>query len=917
MIFTSTMQDFSYLNSSHPSYIEALYNEYLNNPIAADPEWKKFFEGFDYASGRQNGHAANTAVSAVDSEQLTKEFSVFKLIYGYRSRGHLLSDTNPIRPRKDRHAELDLNDFKLSDADLNTRFAAGNFIGLPNATLSEIIEKLKKLYTGHIGIEYTYINNSEKKHWVRKRYEELMMEPVTQSTRRRVLEKLNQAVIFEKFLHMKYIGQKRFGLDGGESTIPALDFIINEAADAGVQEVVIGMAHRGRLNVLANTLCKSYDQIFSEFEGVIPTDSAMGSGDVKYHLGFRSDNTTPSGKKVRLQLAPNPSHLEAVNPVVAGFARAKSDALYNHEYDKVLPILIHGDAAVAGQGIIYELLQMSKLEGYNNGGTIHFVINNQIGFTTDFVDARSSDYSTSVAAMVQVPVFHVNGDDPEAVVKACSLAVEYRQKYNDDVFIDMVCYRRFGHNEGDEPKFTQPSMYGIIEKHKNIRDIYAEFLLNHADAEAQNLAKELEKTFWDDLQKRLDAAKISPLPYSYQEPDTPWKGLRRAVDKDFEQSPSTAVAAAQIKEILSAILQYPSGFKPLRKIDKLLQDKTKLFETESKIDWATGELLAYATLLAEGKDVRLSGEDVKRGTFSHRHAVLFDESNNNQYNRLSVAAKDNAQFYIYNSLLSEYAVLGFEYGYAMANPNTLTVWEAQYGDFANGAQIIIDQYLTSAEQKWAAMNGLVMLLPHGYEGGGPEHSNARPERFLQMSAENNIVVTNITTAANFFHALRRQLKWEFRKPMVNFSPKANLRHARSYSSLEEFTTGGFQEVMDDPTIKTASKVKRVLLCTGKMYFDLSEKQIADNRTDVAIVRLEQIYPLPVPQLTALNKKYKNAEWIWVQEEPSNMGAASFLKTNFDAFPMKYICRTASASTATGFGKVHTKEQISLVEQALG
>ncbi|MDI9319864.1 MAG: 2-oxoglutarate dehydrogenase E1 component [Phycisphaerales bacterium] len=911
------MQDFSYLNSSHPSYIEALYNEYLNNPVAADPEWKKFFEGFDYASSRQNGHAENTALSAVDSEQLTKEFSVFKLIYGYRSRGHLLSNTNPIRPRKDRHAELDLNDFKLSDADLNTRFAAGNFIGLPNATLSEIIDKLKKLYTGHIGIEYTYINNSEKKHWVRKRYEELMMESVTQSTRRRVLEKLNQAVIFEKFLHMKYIGQKRFGLDGGESTIPALDFIINEAADAGVQEVVIGMAHRGRLNVLANTLCKSYDQIFSEFEGVIPTDSAMGSGDVKYHLGFRSDNTTPSGKKVRLQLAPNPSHLEAVNPVVAGFARAKSDALYNHEYDKVLPILIHGDAAIAGQGIIYELLQMSKLEGYNNGGTIHFVINNQIGFTTDFVDARSSDYSTSVAAMVQVPVFHVNGDDPEAVVKACSLAVEYRQKYNDDVFIDMVCYRRFGHNEGDEPKFTQPSMYGIIEKHKNIRDIYAEFLLNHADTEAQNLAKELEKTFWDDLQKRLDAAKISPLPYSYQEPDTPWTGLRRAVDKDFEQSPSTAVSDAQIREILSAILQYPSGFKPLRKIDKLLQDKTKLFETESKIDWATGELLAYATLLAEGKDVRLSGEDVKRGTFSHRHAVLFDETSNNQYNRLSVAAKDNAQFYIYNSLLSEYAVLGFEYGYAMANPSTLTVWEAQYGDFANGAQIIIDQYLTSAEQKWAAMNGLVILLPHGYEGGGPEHSNARPERFLQMSAENNIVVTNITTAANFFHALRRQLAWEFRKPMVNFSPKANLRHARSYSSLEEFTTGGFQEVMDDPTIKTASTVKRVLLCTGKMYFDLSEKQIADNRTDVAIVRLEQIYPLPVQQLTALRKKYKNAEWIWVQEEPSNMGAASFLKTNFEAFPMKYICRTASASTATGFGKVHTKEQISLVEQALG
>lgn len=912
------MQDFSYLNSSHPSYIEALYNEYLNNPTAADPEWKKFFEGFDYASGRVNGSSTGPKSAPVaDSEQLTKEFSVFKLIYGYRSRGHLLSDTNPIRPRKNRRAELDLNDFNLSDADLNTNFAAGNFIGLPNGTLAEIIAKLKKIYTGHIGIEYTYINNSEKKHWVRQRYEQLMMEPIAQSTRRRVLEKLNQAVTFEKFLHMKYIGQKRFGLDGGESTIPALDFIINQSAEAGVQEVVIGMAHRGRLNVLANTMGKSYDQVFSEFEGVIPEDDTMGSGDVKYHLGIRTDTTTPSGKNIRLQLAPNPSHLETVNAIVAGFARAKCDDLYNNEYAKVLPILIHGDAAVAGQGIIYELLQMSKLEGYNNGGSIHFVINNQVGFTTDFTDARSSDYSTSIAAMVQVPVLHVNGDDPEAVVRACALAVEYRQKYNDDVFIDMVCYRRFGHNEGDEPKFTQPNMYGIIEKHKNIRDIYAEFLLNNADTEAQNLAKELEKTLWDDLQKRLDAAKQSPLPYSYQEPDVAWKPLRKATDKDFEQSPETAVAAETVKQILYSIMKAPADFKPQRKIEKLLQDKIKLFETEGKIDWATGELLAYATLLAEGKDVRLSGEDVKRGTFSHRHAVLYDESNNNQYNRLSVAAKNDAQFFIYNSLLSEYAVLGFEYGYAMANPNTLTVWEAQYGDFANGAQIVIDQYLTSGEQKWAAMNGVVMLLPHGYEGGGPEHSNARPERFLQMSAENNIIVTNITTAANFFHALRRQLTWEFRKPMVNFAPKANLRHARSFSTLEEFATGGFQEVIDDNTIKTASKVKRVLLCTGKMYFDLSEKQIADNRADVAVVRLEQIYPLPVKQLEALNKKYKNAEWIWVQEEPSNMGAATFLKTNFEAFPMKYICRKASASTATGFSKVHTKEQNSLIEQAFG
>lgn len=906
------MQDFSYLTSSHPSYIEELYKEYEKNPLATDPEWKKFFEGFDYANGRTNGSGAAAAASP---EQLIKEFAVYKLIQGYRSRGHLLSNTNPIRPRKDRNAELDLADFGLSDKDLTTTFAAGQFIGLPNAKLSEIIEKLKKIYTGHIGIEYTYINNSAKQEWVRKRYESLMMEEVTQGTRRRVLEKLNEAVIFEKFLHMKYIGQKRFGLDGGESTIPALDFIVSQAADAGVQEVVIGMAHRGRLNVLANTMGKPYEQIFSEFEGVIPSDSSMGSGDVKYHLGYRSDMTTTSGKKIRLQLAPNPSHLEAVNPVVAGFARAKSDALYNNEYQKVLPILIHGDAAVAGQGIIYELLQMSKLEGYNNGGTIHFVINNQVGFTTDFTDARSSDYSTSIASMVQVPVLHVNGDDPEAVVRVCMLAVEYRQQFNDDVFIDMVCYRRFGHNEGDEPKFTQPTMYSVIEKHRNIRDIYAQFLLEHADKEAQNLAKDLEKKLWDELQQKLDAVKANPLPYSYQEPDAPWKPLRRATEADFEKSPKTAVSEKKVKELFYEIMKVPDTFKPLKKIDKLLQDKVKFFEAEGKFDWATGELLAYASLLAEGFDVRLSGEDVKRGTFSHRHAVICDEQTNDQYNRLQGSAKKNARFHIYNSLLSEYAVMGFEYGYAMANPNALAVWEAQYGDFANGAQIIIDQYLSGSEQKWAAMNGLVLLLPHGYEGGGPEHSNARPERFLQLSAELNMVITNITTAANFFHALRRQLNWEFRKPMINFSPKANLRHARSFSAIAEFAKGGFQEVLDDPNISDAGAVKKVLLCTGKMYFDLSEKQLADKREDVAIVRLEQIYPTPVKQLQDLRKKYKGASWTFVQEEPANMGWAGFLKTTFDAFDMKYLSRAASASTATGFGKVHAKEQAALVTQA--
>ncbi|MBS1779746.1 MAG: 2-oxoglutarate dehydrogenase E1 component [Bacteroidetes bacterium] len=913
------MKDFSYVMNSHPAYIESMYNDYVKDSSAVDPEWKKFFEGFDFAVTKPNGNGSVATItidkSPVSNEQVAKELNVYRLIRSYWKRGHLVATTNPIRPRKDRKPHLALSDFDLTDADLNTEFSAGAFVGLGKAKLSDIIAKLKKLYTGNIGIEYTYINDYDTCMWVQKEFETLQELTLSISEKKRILEKLNEGVIFEKFLHTKYIGQKRFGLDGGESTIPGLDAIITEAADAGVQEVVIGMAHRGRLNVLANTLGKTYEQIFSEFEGNMPPDMTMGSGDVKYHLGFNSNITTPNGKTVNLQLAPNPSHLEAVDPVVLGFTRAKADTLYDQQNNKILPILIHGDAAVAGQGIIYELLQMSKLAGYETGGTIHFVINNQIGFTTDFDDARSADYCTSIASMVQAPVLHVNGDDPESVVKACRLAVKYRQQYNEDIFVDMVCYRRHGHNEGDEPKFTQPQLYALIDKHANPREVYTQYLLNNGETDAQDLAKQMEKKFWDVLQERLDEVKQKPLPYTYQKPELWWQALRRATATDFNKSPETGISAELVKTLVTKMMQWPEGFKPLRKIEKLLNDKTKLFETEGKIDWATGELLAYASLLTEGHEVRLSGEDVKRGTFSHRHAVIYDENTNASYNRLSNLQEGQGDFHIYNSLLSEFAVLGFEYGYAMANPNNLVIWEAQYGDFANGAQTIIDQYITGGEQKWATMNGLVMLLPHGYEGGGPEHSSGRIERFLQMSAEYNMVVTNITTAANFFHGLRRQLKWEFRKPMINFSPKANLRHVRSYSALEELTTGGFREVLDDPFIKKASTVKRVLLCSGKMYFDLSEKQIAENRQDIAIVRLEQIYPLPVDQLKELQAKYKKAEWVWVQEEPRNMGALAFLMLNQDAIPMKYISRPAGAATATGFSKFHAKEQQKLVDDA--
>ena len=910
------MKDFSYVTGPTPAYIESLYNEFAKDSTMVDPEWKKFFEGFDFAM--ENGVVtapASGAKSPAGNERLIKEMGVFELIRAYRKRGHLKATTNPIRARKDRHEHLELEHFNLSDADLESTFFAGKFIEGKDAKLKDIIAKLKMLYIGNVGIEYTYINDTNKCHWVQNKYEELMQKPLSVAERKRILEKLNEGVIFEKFLNTKFIGQKRFGLEGGESTIAALDCIINDAADAGVQEVVIGMAHRGRLNILANTLKKTYEQIFSEFEGNMPEDMTMGSGDVKYHLGFQSNITTPSKKVINVQLTPNPSHLEAVNPVVEGFARAKADTLYKREYDKVLPILIHGDAAVAGQGIIYELLQMSKLKGYYTGGTIHYVINNQIGFTTDFDDARSADYCTSIASMLQCPVLHVNGDDAEAVVKCSMLAVAYRQEFNEDIFIDMVCYRKHGHNEGDEPKFTQPQLYALIDKHPNPREMYMQYLSQHDEADVQNMAKEMETQFWDELQKRLDEVKQKPLPYKYQKPELWWKELRKATDKDFGQSPDTSIKEEDFKKLFTALMQWPEGFSPLRKVEKLLQDKIKLFETEAKADWATGELLAYASLLNEGHDVRLSGEDVKRGTFSHRHAVIYDQNTNEAYNRLGRLAEKQGIPYIYNSLLSEFAVLGFEYGYAMANPNNLVIWEAQYGDFANGAQTIIDQYIVSAEQKWTNMNGMVLLLPHGYEGGGPEHSSARLERFLQMCAENNTIVTNITTAANFFHAMRRQMKWEFRKPLINFSPKANLRHVRSYSPMADFTTGGFKEVIDDANIKSAAKVKRVLLCSGKMYFDLSEKQLTDKRDDVAIVRLEQIYPLPQQQLNELRAKYKKAEWMWVQEEPKNMGAFWFLKMNLENFEMKYISRAPGASTATGFSKKHAIEQAQLVEQA--
>ncbi len=905
------MKDFTYITNSHPSFVEGLYNQFVTDPTSVDPDLKKFFEGFDFAM--QNG-TTNTS-SVANGIDWMNEIKVYRLILGYRNKGHLIAKTNPIRERKDRNANLDLSFFDLQESQLSQVFQVGQLIGIGATTLQNIIAHLQTAYAKNIGIEYKYISDQHKVDWLTNEMEHEFSAPIQLDQKRRILEKLNQGVIFEKFLHTKYIGQKRFSLEGGESTIPALDAIINIGADHGVEEVVIGMAHRGRLNVLANIMGKTYEQIFSEFEGTAVLDQTMGSGDVKYHMGYSSEIETVSNKKVHLKLMQNPSHLEAVDPVVLGFARAKADVLYEKDFKKVLPILIHGDASLAGQGIVYEILQMCDLHGYRTGGTIHFVINNQIGFTTDFDDARSANYCTSVAAMVQAPVLHVNGDDAEAVYKAVVIATKYRQTYQSDIFIDMVCYRKHGHNEGDDPKYTQPQLYSLIEKHKNPREIYVEFLLQNGEESAQGLAKEMEQKFWSDLQARLDEVKQNPLPYKYQAPEIAWKAMHKATPAHFNVSPTTAIAPENAKSLFDALMTWPATFTPLKKVEKLIQEKIKLFESENKIDWATGELLAYASLLAEGKTVRMSGQDVKRGTFSHRHAVLFDEKNNEQYCRLDHVAEGQQPFRVYNSLLSEYGVLGFEYGYALANPQALVIWEAQFGDFSNGAQTIIDQFIAAGEQKWQRQNGVVMLLPHGYEGQGPEHSSARLERYLQLCAEYNMVITNITTAANLFHALRRQLTWNFRKPMINFSPKANLRSPWTFSDMKELSEGGFKEVIDDHFIEDANAVKKVLFCTGKIYYELAEKQKTEGRKDIAIVRIEQLYPLPVQQITALQQKYNKAIWFWVQEEPLNMGAASFLQMNLKSIKYGVISRQASASTATGYAKVHAKEQNEIITTA--
>ena len=924
------MDKYSYIANAHGAYIDELYRSYKENPESVDSSWQKFFEGFEFSRQySENGNAApkngaatpeaamsKPAPDANAGVNIGKEIAVRNLIHGYRMRGHLKSDTNPVRQRRDRKPMLDLVDFKLSDDDLDTVFEAANALLGEPATLRRVVESLKKIYEGTIGFEFMNIREPEVLEYFKRKVEKEALEfSLSLDEKKRILYKLNEAVTFENFLHTKYIGQKRFSLEGGETTIPAMDAIINQAAEEGVVEVVIGMAHRGRLNVLANVMGKTYENIFNEFEGAYTPDLTMGDGDVKYHMGFASQIETPGGKQVQLKLAPNPSHLEAVNPVVEGYARAKADVLYHSDYDKVLPILIHGDAAVAGQGIVYEVTQMANLGGYYTGGTIHFVINNQVGFTTDFEDARSSIYCTDVAKIVDAPVLHVNGDDPEAVVFCAKLAADFRQRFNRDIFIDMVCYRRHGHNESDEPKFTQPTLYNVISKHPNPREIYNRKLIARGDVDAQ-LAEKMDEEFRAMLQDRLNLVKQKPLPYYYQKNEEAWNALRRATVEDFDQSPETAVSQEVIDKIGQKLAGVPEGFRPLKQIDKLLKERKEMFFEKKQLNWAAAELLAYGSLLLEGKIVRLSGQDVQRGTFSHRHAILHDAETNQSYNNLDFADENKGKLMIYNSLLSEFGVLGFEFGYAMANPNALVIWEAQFGDFGNGAQVIIDQFITPSETKWQRMNGLVMLLPHGYEGQGPEHSNARPERFLQLAAENNIVVANVTQPANFFHLLRRQLVWDFRKPLIVMSPKSMLRHPMAVSPLEEFTKGGFKEVIADSQVDV-KKAKKVLLCSGKLYYELLEARQEQKRDDVAIIRIEQLHPFPTKQVHGLLSQYdKKAKFHWVQEEPENMGYWSFIIRTYKYMNLELIARKASASPATGYAKVHAQEQAEIIKRAL-
>ena len=908
------MDSFSFLSNTDTNSIDDLYNQYKKDPSSVDISWARFFEGFDFQKSEYAVLPGGDALSGAGAEALQKEFKVINLINGYRQRGHLFTKTNPVRERRKYSPTLSIENFGLSAADLETTFHAGTEVGLGDAKLKDIIAHLENSYCQSIGVEYQYIRDPERVSWLREKIEAVKKPSFSSEEKKAIFEMSSRASLFEQYIHKKFVGQKRFSIEGCEALVPAMDYVVRKGAEKGVKEYVIGMAHRGRLNVLSNILDKPQEQIFQEFEGVAYEDENF-DGDVKYHLGYSRDIEV-QGKQVHVTLCPNPSHLEAVNPVVEGLARAKVDH-YLNDYHAIVPILVHGDAAVAGQGIVYEVVQMAGLDGYKTGGTIHIVTNNQVGFTTNYLDARTSIYCTDVAKTTLCPIFHVNADDIEAVVRVMDIALEYRQRYQMDVFVDLLGYRKYGHNEGDEPKFTQPTLYKLIASHPSLREIYMNRLIAEGTID-QAYADQVKKSFEDHLEGCFEKSKASSKTYVKHFLEETWNGIRKATDKDFEASPNTGVDKKKLLEIAKKITTLPVGEKYFRKTEKVFEDRQAMIESD-KLDWAMGELLAYASLLEEGHPVRISGQDVERGTFSHRHAVVkTDEDQEKEFITLNNISEKQAKLTIFNSLLSEYGVLGFDYGYAFGTPQGLTIWEAQFGDFNNGAQIIIDQFLSAAEDKWGTMNGLAMFLPHGYEGQGSEHSSGRLERFLQLCAENNMQVCNVTSPANFFHLLRRQVKRDFRKPLIVFTPKKLLRYPKAVSSLADMAKGNFTEVVDD-TVANVKEIDTIALCSGKVYFDiLEQKEKMGTGENIAAIRLEQLYPFPEKQLRAVLAKYpKNTKLVWVQEEPENMGPWSYMTRMMRKDNLELISPPASASPAAGSPKVHERRHQEMLNKLLG
>ncbi|WP_191858211.1 2-oxoglutarate dehydrogenase E1 component [Hanstruepera ponticola] len=874
------MDKYSFLNAAHTAYFADLYEQYLENPDSIEPSWRAFFQGYDFGSENygMNGEIVE-GVSTQVPEHVQKEFQVVKLIDGYRTRGHLFTKTNPVRARRKYAPTLEIENFGLSQADMDSVFSAGEILGIGSQTLRQIVNHLENIYCDSIGIEYMYIRKPEEIQWIQNKLNINDNQPkFSADEKRHILKKLNEAVSFETFLHTKYVGQKRFSLEGGESLIPALDTLIEKASEYDVKEFVMGMAHRGRLSTLTNIFGKSAKDIFSEFDGK-DYEQEVFDGDVKYHLGWTSDRTTDSGKKINLNIAPNPSHLETVGAVVEGITRAKQDDKYPENPSQVLPIVVHGDAAIAGQGLVYEVVQMAQLEGYKTNGTIHIVVNNQIGFTTNYLDARSSTYCTDVGKVTLSPVLHVNADDAEAVVHAMLFALDFRMTFKRDVFIDLLGYRKYGHNEGDEPRFTQPLLYKAIAKHKNPRDIYAEKLKAEGIVD-DAFVKKLEEDYKASLEEKLEDSRKEDKTVITPFMENEWVNYTTVEEDKMMKPVDTTYSKEGLSKITDVISTLPSDKKFIRKISRLVESRKTMFD-EDKLDWAMAEHLAYGTLLEEGYDVRISGQDVERGTFSHRHAVVKVEDSEEEVVLLNQISDSQGRFFIYNSLLSEYGVVGFDYGYAMASPKTLTIWEAQFGDFSNGAQIMLDQYISAAEDKWKLQNGLVMLLPHGYEGQGAEHSSARMERYLQLCAKDNMFVADCTTPANMYHLLRKQVKANFRKPLIVFTPKSLLRHPLVVSTVDEFANGSFQMLIDDASAK-ADRIKSLVFVTGKFYYDLLEEREKLERKDVALVRIEQLFPLPTDDIKAVLKKYKNADdVVWAQEEPRNMGAYSHMLMHLD------------------------------------